>query len=129
MTRNTSGWMMWQDGKPYGIPNGWSETKRSLLIGYDLMPLRGLDETEQVMAAKGKVTRETLVEIATEEEHDCYGAVVNGQFVPHMLDWSVCHDTAEKTFESTAFYFAKSPKRPQPKRPIDVMSDADAEIC
>src|SRR6266567_7075021 len=80
-----SGYMMWQDGQPYGIPNCWSETKRSLLIGYDLMPLRGLEVTEQVMAEKGKIARETLVELATEEDHHCYGALVNGQFVPHML--------------------------------------------
>ena len=124
-----SGWMIWKDGQPYGLPNGWSETKESLLIGYDMIPLRGLETTEQVMAAKGKVARETLVELATGEDHHAYAAVVDGRFIPHMLEWSVCYDTAEKAFEHTCFYFGKPRKGHQSNRPIHIMSDEDAYTC
>lgn len=41
------GYMMWRaDGMPYNQHSSWDTTKRSLLIGYDLISLRGLAETE-----------------------------------------------------------------------------------
>ncbi len=84
-----SGYMMWQDGQPYGIPNGWSETKRSLLIGYDLMPLRGLEVTEQVMAEKGKIARETLVELSIMTDEDAYAC---NEFFWRSSNWHIYHD-------------------------------------
>jgi hypothetical protein len=126
------GYMMWQaNGTPYSPHGDWDTTKRSLLIGYDMIPLRGLAETEARMAARGVRCYPTLVERASEEDHSCYASVVRGRFIPDMLGWSVCQKTAERAFENTAFYFGEIRGHPRFKKlPVPfVMEDEETYLC
>ena len=126
------GYMMWQaNGTPYSPHGDWDTTKRSLLIGYDMIPLRGLAETEARMASRGVRCYPTFVEGATEEDHSCYASAVCGTFLPDMLGWSVCQETAERTFESTAFYFGELRGHPRlKKRPVPfIMEDEETYLC
>ena len=111
------GYMMWKaDGTPYSPRGGWEMSRRGLLIGDDLMPLRGLAETEAHMAARGVRCSPTFVEEATEDGHFCYAATIAGVLSPDMITWPVC--------AHTAFSFGKL------NRPVPVVLEReDAALC
>jgi len=45
-----------------GEPRGFAKTERDLLIGYDMMPLMGLDKMRDELNREGKIARGRLVE-------------------------------------------------------------------
>jgi hypothetical protein len=71
------------------------------------------------------------VERASEEDHSCYASAVCGTFIPDMLGWSVCQETAGRAFESTAFYFGEVRGHPRRKpHPVPfVMEDEETYLC
>jgi hypothetical protein len=99
------GWMMFKDGKPHD--HGLCESKRSLLIGYDMMPLRGLEQTEEVLRKKGIVACEAEVSIVAEGEQDCYAATIDGRFSLAMLEYSICAHVKEHVVKGVASFLGR----------------------
>ncbi len=83
------GWSTWKDGMPYD--GTLHSTKRSILISYDLWPLRGLPQTERFLRSKGITIHRTKVEVCDRTERQGYAAMVNGRIDPYSLEWSICH--------------------------------------
>ena len=97
-----NGWMMWRDGKPHSF--ALDRAKEDLLIGYDMISLRGLDATEQFLASRGMVAHLTEAVVVEEGQHYCFAVTVRGELVPKMLSWSVCSETAGGAMERAAGY-------------------------
>lgn len=98
------GWAMFKDGKPHTCT--LEKTKRSLLIGYDLMPLRGLAKTEKHLRSKGYEAKRATARIATDgEPFDAIVPVVNGKLVAELLSWSNWTVEIEQSLSSATLYF------------------------
>lgn len=81
------GWAMFKDGKPYNMH--LEPTKRRLLIGYDLMPLRGLSKTEKVLKDKGIHAKRAQACIVKDgEPFDALVPAINGKLSAELLAYS-----------------------------------------
>lgn len=78
---------MFKDGKPYGSP---CETKKSLLIGYDLMPLMGLRRMERRLATKGIVPHRC--EVVSDPTSTLFAVARNGKIERDSVAWSTFCD-------------------------------------
>ena len=56
-------WCMFRNGRAWRSPE---RTKRSLLIGYDMIPLHGLRRCERLLAERGIIARRCTIETAAE---------------------------------------------------------------
>lgn len=84
-------WAMWKENKPVSFGRTW----RDLLIGYDLMPLRGLEITAKVLAERhGMIAKLTRVEIGLS---DTYAVAWRDQPCLSALVYSVVSSEAERT--------------------------------
>ena len=79
--------MFGKDGKPYGSP---CETKKSLLIGYDLMPLMGLRRMERRLATKGIVPHRC--EVVSDPTSTLFAVARNGKIERDSVAWSTFCD-------------------------------------
>lgn len=81
------GWCMLKNGKPHGTP---CTTKRSLLIGYDMIPLLGLRKMERRLESKGITAHRMRVVACPSSTVFC--AAVGGVLDLKAAEWSVCCD-------------------------------------
>jgi hypothetical protein len=109
-----TGWTMWKGSNP--VDMSLHESKDDLLIGYDLIPLRGLDVTERLLAERGKVPCLTGVEVVEEGNHHCYAVTVHGALLLDMLSWSVCSESVEKAILDAAGYMGCRSALPRGER-------------
>lgn len=77
-------WCMFKEGKPYGTPG---KTKRDLLIGYDLMPLRGLGKCERLLAARGITPHRCVVSTCCEST--LLAVTLAGELQADSVSWAV----------------------------------------
>jgi hypothetical protein len=77
--------------------------KKSLLIGYDMMPLRGLRKTEKVLMSKGFIA--TKCRVVPDENSQLFGVAINGYVSMAAAEWSVM-GTADRCFMSTCGWLA-----------------------
>ena len=84
-----SGWMAWKGEAPY---DGVLETsERNILIGYDMIPLRGLDQTKQALAEKGiEIVAASAVVCPPELRHG-FGVAISGVLALDSLSWPTTH--------------------------------------
>lgn len=115
---SSAGWLLWKEGRPHG--RALARTKDYLLIGYDMMPLRGLDQTEEVLRGKGLVALPTVVHPCPFGEQDAFAALYAGVFDPEALEFSGHVDTVAHTLWGTA-YFVRS-RRPHLLTPAETVA-------
>ena len=96
--QSKKGWIVTKNGKPIGTPD---VTKHSLLVGYDMMPLRGLRKAEKDLRTHPYNIRRVVLEY--DEKSKLYGATVDGQISLHLAMFSNLWDSIERTKMSTAF--------------------------
>ncbi len=78
---------MFKNGAPHAIH--LEPTKRRLLIGYDLMPLRGLRQTELWLKERGIEAHRAQARIVAEgEPFDALVPAVNGKLSAELLAYS-----------------------------------------
>ena len=82
------------------------KTKKSLLISYDMMPLRGLEKCESHLQSKGMMPR--VVEIVVAKDTHCHGfaPTVNGTPDIDMMDYGAFGTPESMVFEATALYLS-----------------------
>lgn len=102
------GWCMFKDGVNYGSP---CETKKSLLIGYDLLSLAGLRKRERQLREKGITAHRCR--IVTEKASKLFAVARNGAIQFSSVEWSTfCeHETdidqiAQASFQSACGWIA-----------------------
>jgi hypothetical protein len=81
-----------------------ASTKRSMLIGYDLISLIGLDECEKRLNSKGIFIREATAKIVDEQHKTCYGTTYQGVLNAEMLDYSTNNATYINSLITLAGY-------------------------
>ena len=99
------GWTMYKsDNTPYKDISV-SKTRESLLISYDMISLRGLDQCEEHLLSKGiKVTE---VEIIVDPNHKHgFAPVVEGIPDIDMIDYGAFSDFKDVSFLNTALYLS-----------------------
>ncbi len=106
---SVTGWTTFKNGKPMALV---AISKRDLLIGYDLLPLRGLDKTEQVLTEKGMLPTKVKVEVAC-EDFDYYAFTLRGELIPEALGYSVLKTSELKARRSWASFFTSCMKSAQ----------------
>ena len=92
------GWIVTKHGKPINTPD---VTKRGLLIGYDMMPLRGLRKAEKDLRTHPYDIRRVV--LVYDEKRKLYGAAVDGQISLNLAGFSNIGDSIERTKIRTAF--------------------------
>lgn len=85
-----TGWSAWKNGRIYDA--SLHPTKRDILIGYDMMPLRGLRNTEKVLASKGIMILRTRIAVCRRSQRDGFCLSVDGRLDSGSLGWSIMHD-------------------------------------
>ena len=89
------GWaLIGTDGNPTEGTGVW-KTKKELLISYDLMPLRGLEECEKWLRSKGAIPTEVEI-IVNNNHHHGFAPIINGVPDMDMMDYGA-FGTLEKT--------------------------------
>lgn len=83
------GWMAWKGRSPYDPCV--TRTKRDMLCGYDMMPLRGLHKTEQFLASSGITLVRTEVAQCTRRQRAGFALARNGRILLDSLAWPVSH--------------------------------------
>lgn len=101
--KSVIGWGMWQ-GKKLHSGRVYC-TKRSMLIGYDLMPLRGLVKTERFLASKGIIACRTEVRAIRRRPGCVWSIAVDGELSRYALEWSAIHDEPERCLKSACGMF------------------------
>ena len=92
------GWIVTKNGKPINTPD---VTKKSLLIGYDMMPLRGLRKAEKDLRTHPYNIRRVVLDY--DEKSKLYGTAVDGRISLKLAAFSNIWDSIEGTKKSTAF--------------------------
>lgn len=100
------GWIVTKYSKPINTPD---VTKHSLLVGYDMMPLRGLRKAEKDLRTLPYNIRRVVIKY--DEKSRIYAAVIDGQISLKLAAFSNCHDSIERTKMSTAFAISGDTKR------------------
>ena len=84
-----NGWATRKDGEPYDLT--FHRTRKSILIGYDMMPLMGLERMAKSLASNGiDIVRCRLAESTVESRH-AYCVEVMGKLEPYSMEWSIVH--------------------------------------
>jgi len=92
------GWIITKNGKPLNTPD---VTKKSLLVGYDMLPLRGLRKAEKDLRTHPYDIRRVVLEY--DRKSRLYGASLDGQISLKLAAFSNLHNSIEGTKASTAF--------------------------
>jgi hypothetical protein len=102
------GWTLCKPGNTLYKHISVSKTRESLLISYDMIPLRGLDQCEKHLLSKGiKVTE---VEIIVDHDHKHgFAPVVEGIPNIDMIDYGAFSDLKDVVFLNTALYLTDCP--------------------
>lgn len=101
------GWSFWRNGEH----NGFARSKRSLLVGLDMIPLRGLNACEVFMNSRGWSCLPTTIRRARAgEAGSFYGPLVVGTPDTNMLEWSNCWRDAEDAAMTIAFFIETAAK-------------------
>jgi len=87
--RPINGWAAWKGRSIYDA--SLSPTKRDMLIGYDLMPLRGLRKTEAHLRRHGITIERTKVFPCSASRRHGFALVRNGVILTGSLSWSITH--------------------------------------
>jgi len=93
------GWVVTKNGKPINTPDC---TKKGLLIGYDMMPLRGLRKAEKALRTSPYNIRRVVLEYG-DEKSKLYGAAVDGQISLKLATFSNLRNSIERSKMCTAF--------------------------
>lgn len=77
------------------------KTKRSLLVSYDMIPLRGLENAERDLNENGRIVKGELV-IDNKNPHFYVPFKVNAPHL-HSIDWGCCKNNYESAFATLCF--------------------------
>ena len=103
---NNIGWALIDIG---GIPTketGIFKTKKSLLISYDMIPLRGLEKCESHLQSKGLIPREVEVVVAKDKHCHGFAPTVNGTPDIGMMDYGAFDTLESVVLGATALYLS-----------------------
>ena len=101
----------WLEG---GEPKGFFKTERSLLISYDMMPLRGLDNARDNLNKKGRIATGYLVE--GEGDPPLFVPFKNGVADVEAIDWGCNSKERDRCLGTLCFYVSFSPEEPHRNR-------------
>lgn len=90
------------DGKPIEGTGVW-KTKKDLLISYDLMPLRGLEECENWLRSKGAIPTEVKI-IVNNNHHHGFAPTVNDIPGIDMMDYGAFGATEKTVLNAVVLY-------------------------
>ena len=97
------GWtLVGTDGNPTE-GTGVSKTKKDLLIGYDVVPLRGLEECENWLRSKKTIPTEVEIAVNSKHHHG-FAPVINGIPDIDMMDYGAFGATEKSVLDSVALY-------------------------
>ncbi len=96
-------WCMFKDRVRWGTPE---RTKRSLLIGYDLLPLAGLSKCERSLAEKGIVASRCVM--STCRQSRCLAVAHRGKLQVDSCCWSTFYHgkAGEPLHQITGYSFS-----------------------
>lgn len=100
------GWIVTKHGKPLNTPD---VTKKGLLIGYDMMPLRGLRKAEKDLRTYPYDIRRIVLDYDVTSK--LYGAALDGRISLELATFSNLADSIERTKMGTAFAIYASEKK------------------
>ena len=92
------GWIVTKYGRPIFTPD---TTKKGLLVGYDMMPLRGLRKAERDLRTYPYNIRRVV--LAHDEKGKLYGAAIDGRISLQLAAFPNLRDSIEKCKMLTAF--------------------------
>jgi len=92
------GWIVTKYGRPLGTPE---TTKHSLLVDYDMMPLRGLRKAEKALRTHPYNIRRVVLEY--DKNSRLYGAAIDGRISLKFAAFPNISDSIERTKMCTAF--------------------------
>lgn len=90
-------WTWLKDGEP----RGFFKDERSLLVSYDMIPLRGLDVARDDLNREGKITTGTLVE---DEGATLFVPFKDGIADIPSIDWGCRSNRYDRCLRSLCFY-------------------------
>lgn len=102
MTEMQEVWTWLKDGEP----RGFFKDERSLLISYDLIPLRGLDVARDDLNREGKITTGTIVE---DEGATLFVPFKDGIADIPSIDWGCRSNRYDRCLWSLCFYVSFFP--------------------
>lgn len=88
-TSTIRGWAAWKGRIPHDL--SLHRTKRDILIGYDLMPLRGLAKTERFLRSKGIEIVRTVCSVCSPSRRQAFCLSVAGVLDIKSMEWSITH--------------------------------------
>jgi len=97
-------WTWLKDGKP----KGFFKTEHSLLISYDMMPLRGLDNARNDLNKKGQITTGYLVE--GEGDPPLFVPFKNGIADIEAIDWGCNSKERDRCLGALCLYMSFLPE-------------------
>lgn len=93
-----------------GRPQGFFKDEHSLLISYDMIPLRGLDKTREILNQEGRITAGQLVE---GEGEALFVPFKNGQPDLAAIDWGCSAKGYDFCLRKLCFYVSFIPFYPK----------------
>ena len=97
------GWaLIGTDGNPTKETGMW-ESKESLLISYDMMPLRGLEQCEKHLRSKGLTPTEVEI-VVNNNHHHGFAPIVNGVPDMDMMDYGAFGAIEERVLDGIVLY-------------------------
>ena len=97
------GWaLVGTDGNPTE-GTGVSKTKKNLLIGCDMVPLRGLEECENWLRSEKTIPTEVEIAVNSKHHHG-FAPVINGIPDIDMMDYGAFGTTEKSVLDSVVLY-------------------------
>jgi hypothetical protein len=97
------GWVLFNQDGQVQKESGVHKSKESLLISYDLLPLRGLEQCESHLVSKGLVPTKVEV-IKSNGESQGFAPTVNGIHDIDMMDYGAFSANRDAVLWSVAIY-------------------------
>lgn len=89
-----------------GCPRGFFKDERSLLISYDMIPLRGLPETREALNQKGEIAVGYLIE---DKGNSLFVPFKDGHADIEAIDWGCRGNTYGRCLRSLCYFVSFSP--------------------
>jgi hypothetical protein len=89
MSNILRGWATWKDGKPHDL--SLHTTRKSILIGYDMIPLMGLRKMKRRLESQGIFIKRTLVSSCSLHDRCGFCVSVGGVLNRYSMEWSINH--------------------------------------
>lgn len=84
-----TGWATWKERTPYDLC--LYSTERSLLVSYDMIPVRGLPQTKRFLRSRGITVCRSVVTPCSPSKRHGYCLSIGGRLDAGSLAWTINH--------------------------------------